>query len=54
MGITDNVKDFLGDEEKTDGFLDKASEAVKKVTGGRFDEHIDSARDAADKKLGTE
>ncbi|WP_225872050.1 antitoxin [Scrofimicrobium canadense] len=38
----------------SDGFLDKASEAAKKVTGGRFDEHIDSARDAADKKLGTE
>ena len=41
-------------EEVSDKVLDKASEAAKKVTGGKFDSQVDSARDAADKAIGDE
>jgi len=41
-------------EEVSDKVLDKASEAAKKVTGGKFDSQVDSARDAADKAIGNE
>lgn len=39
-------------EEVSDKVLDKAAEAAKKVTGGKFDSQVDSARDAADKAIG--
>lgn len=48
------VTDQLKDEDKTDAVLDKAADAAKKATGGRFEDKIDEARDALDKKLGTE
>ncbi|WP_136314372.1 MULTISPECIES: antitoxin [Actinomyces] len=41
-------------EEVSDKVLDKAAEAAKKVTGGKFDSQVDSARDAADKAIGNE
>ncbi|MDO4901777.1 antitoxin [Actinomyces sp.] len=41
-------------EEVSDKVLDKAAEAAKKVTGGKFDSQVDSARDAADKTIGKE
>lgn len=50
----EKVTGFLKDEEKTDAALDKAAAAAKKATGGKFDDKIDSARDSADKKLGSE
>jgi len=34
--------------------LDKAGEAAKKATGGKFSSQVDAARDAADKAIGTE
>ena len=39
-------------EQVSDQALDRAAKAAKKVTGGKFDEKIDSARDAADAKIG--
>ena len=39
-------------EKLVDGALDKAADAAKAVTGGKFDSQIDSAREAADKALG--
>lgn len=39
-------------EEISDQGLDKASEFAKEKSGGKFDDKIDSARDAADGKLG--
>ncbi|SDM29834.1 MULTISPECIES: antitoxin [Actinomyces] len=41
-------------EDVSDKVLDKAAEAAKKVTGGKFDSQVDSARDAADKAIGNE
>lgn len=48
-GLLDSV---IRDEAKTDAALDAVADAAKKITGGRFDSEIDSARDAADAKLG--
>ena len=31
---------------------DKAADAAKKATGGKFDSQVEAARDAADSKLG--
>ncbi|MDO4244019.1 MAG: Rv0909 family putative TA system antitoxin [Actinomyces sp.] len=39
-------------ESVSDTVLDKAADAAKKVTGGKFDSQVDAARDAADDKLG--
>ena len=39
-------------EQVSDQALDRAAKAAKKVTGGKFDEKIESARDAADAKIG--
>ena len=39
-------------EQVSDQALDRAAKAAKKVTGGKFDEKIDSVRDAADAKIG--
>ena len=48
---TDAAKGMMS-EENTDGLLDKVADAAKKVTGGKFDDKIDAARDAADDKIG--
>ncbi|MBT1544389.1 Rv0909 family putative TA system antitoxin [Curtobacterium aurantiacum] len=64
--ITKKAQEFLKDgkvqdalqSEKAEGVSDKVlggvADAVKKATGGKYDEKIDGARDAADKKLGNE
>ena len=41
-------------EAISDKALDAAAGAAKKVTGGKFDDKIDAARDAVDGKRGTE
>ncbi|WP_128773602.1 Rv0909 family putative TA system antitoxin [Actinomyces oricola] len=41
-------------EKISDQVLDKAGEAAKKATGGKFSSQVDAARDAADKAIGTE
>lgn len=48
------VKEAVTTEEGTDRILDKIEGAAKKVTGGKLDEKIDSARDYLDSKLGDE
>ena len=50
----DAVTGLVGDEEKTDSVLDTIADAAKKVTGGKFDEQIDSVRNTVDEKLGSE
>ena len=62
--VTKKAQDFLKDdkvknalksekaEEVSDGILDGVANAAKKVTGGKFDEQIDSARKSADDKVG--
>ena len=64
--ITNKAKEFLNDnkvedalnseqaEDISDKLLDGVAGAANKVTGGKFEEQIDSARDAADKAVGTE
>lgn len=46
------VDGVIKDEAKTDQALNAVADAAKKVTGGRFDDKIDAARDAVDEKLG--
>lgn len=50
--MKDKAAGMLGDEEKTDAVLDKVEDVASKVTGGKFDDKIASARDAIDEKLG--
>lgn len=53
----EKVKDALGSEEAegiSDKALDGAADLADKVTGGKFSDHIDSARDAIDDKIGNE
>ncbi|WP_194949331.1 Rv0909 family putative TA system antitoxin [Actinomyces trachealis] len=58
MGLDDLKKKAseLVDEDKIEAASDKALDAAqgiaKKVTGGKFDEKIDAARDAADNAIG--
>ncbi|KQO63901.1 antitoxin protein [Curtobacterium sp. Leaf261] len=56
--LDDNkVKDALQSEkaeEISDKILDGLADAAKKVTGGKYDEQIDSARDNVDGKIGDE
>lgn len=56
-GLKQKAEDLVGstlkDEAKTDSALDAVSGAAKKATGGKYDDKIDSAREAADKRLGT-
>ena len=58
MGIgdlTSKAGEVLGSdkgEAVTDQALDKAADAAKKATGGKFDSQVETARDAADSKLG--
>lgn len=69
MGIEDitaKAKEFLSDnrvtealnsekaEEVSDTVLDGVADVVNKVTGGKFDDQVDSARGAADNAIGTE
>ena len=69
MGIEDvtaKAKEFLSDgriadalkseqaEDISDKVLDGVADVPNKVTGGKFEEQIDGARDAADKAVGTE
>ena len=49
---SDAVKDALKSEQAedvSDKLLDGVAGAANKVTGGKFEEQIDGARDAADK-----
>ncbi|MFF1573834.1 antitoxin [Leifsonia sp. NPDC058292] len=51
------VKDALKSEQAediSDKLLDGVADAANKVTGGKFEEQIDGARDAADGKIGNE
>lgn len=51
-GAFDAAKDAVSSEDKTDKVLDDIAGAANKATGGKFADQIDSARDAADDKLG--
>lgn len=53
-GAVNKAKETLASEEQTDALLDKAADAASKLTGHKFDDKIDQARDFADKKLGSE
>ncbi|MGN8051197.1 antitoxin [Curtobacterium sp. 22159] len=51
------VQDALKSEQAegiSDKVLDGVADAVKKATGGKFDDKIDGARDAADKHVGNQ
>lgn len=48
----ESAKDAVTSEDKTDKVLDNIAGAANKVTGGKFEDKIDAARDAADDKLG--
>ncbi|GAA3336759.1 hypothetical protein GCM10017714_00810 [Curtobacterium pusillum] len=51
------VQDALKSEQAegiSDKVLDGVVDAVKKATGGKFDDKIDGARDAADKRIGNQ
>lgn len=52
--LTNKAKDLVSDEETTDKILDKVEGAASKVTGGKFDDKIQSARDAVDERIGEE
>ncbi|TFB48444.1 antitoxin [Cryobacterium tagatosivorans] len=64
--ITRKAQEFLDDskvkealnsqqaEDISDKVLGGTADAVKKVTGGKFDEQIEGARDEADKKVGND
>jgi hypothetical protein len=56
--LSDNkVKDALKSdqaEDISDKLLDGVAGAANKVTGGKFADQIDGARDAADKAVGNE
>ena len=51
------VQDALKSEQAegiSDKVLDGVADAVKKATGGKFDDKIDGARDAVDEHVGNE
>ena len=53
----DRVKDALSSqqaEDISDKVLDGVADAAKKVSGGKFDDRIEDARDAANKRVGDE
>ena len=64
--ITKKAQEFLGDntvtealhseqaEDISDKLLNGTAEAVNKVTGNKFEDQIDQARNAADTHLGTD
>lgn len=52
MSIFDKVKGLLGDnadkvEQATKQGIDKAADLAKSKTGGKYDQHIDTAADKA-------
>jgi hypothetical protein len=64
--VTKKAKDFLNDnkvkdalnsdkaEEVSDSILNAVAGAADKVTGGKFHDKIEDAREAADKKIGND
>ena len=50
--LRNKAADALGDEEKTDGALDKAANFLREKTGGQHDDKIQKGRDFLDDKLG--
>ena len=55
MGLMDSAKDALNSdkgEKATDAGIDKAEQAASQKTGGKYDDKIDKAGDAADGKVG--
>ncbi|QTX05857.1 Rv0909 family putative TA system antitoxin [Agromyces archimandritae] len=53
----DKVQDALKSEQAediSDKIMDGVAGAAKKVTGGKFDEQIDDARENVDKHIGNE
>ena len=64
--ITKKAQEFLKDgkvqdalqsekaEDVSDKILGGVAEAVKKATGGKYDDKIDGAREQADKRIGNE
>lgn len=63
MGIFDSAREQAeklmaehGDklEQPSDQALDRMAAEASRRTGGRFDEHVDSARDLADAHIGTD
>lgn len=51
--VTDALKSEKA-EEVSDTLLDKVADAADSVTGGKFHDQIDSARDEADKHIGNQ
>lgn len=57
MGLLDNAKDALSSdkgEQVSDTGINKAEDAISSKTGGKFDDKIDKAGDAADGKIGND
>ncbi|BDZ49073.1 hypothetical protein GCM10025867_13140 [Frondihabitans sucicola] len=64
--VTKKAQDFLNDnkvkdalksdkaEEVSDNILNAVAGAADKITGGKFHEKIEDAREAADKKIGSD
>ncbi|WGW10774.1 antitoxin [Saxibacter everestensis] len=55
--LTNKAKKFLNSEKgekASDNLLNKASEAARKATGGKYDDKIEKARRTADKHIGNE
>ncbi|KTR54395.1 antitoxin [Curtobacterium oceanosedimentum] len=64
--ITKKAQEFLKDgkvqdalksekaEDVSDKVLGGVADAVKKATGGKYDDKIDNARDAADERIGND
>ena len=55
MGLMDSAKDALNSdkgEKVSDAGISKAEQAASSKTGGKFDEKIESAGEAADGKVG--
>lgn len=54
-GLGDKAKQFLDSdkgEQTSDAALDRARDLANKLTGDKHADKIESARDAADRKLG--
>jgi hypothetical protein len=54
---SDQVKDALKSEQAediSDKVLDGVEDVVNKVTGGKFEQQVEDARDNVDKAIGTE
>lgn len=54
-GLSNKAKEFLNSdkgEEVSDNVLQKAADAAKKATGGKYDDKIDGAHQSADDRIG--